>query len=358
MGLLVLLVLCLLLSVISALSNRNLPQEDTSPQLSAVDKTRILETLHLKATLGDQVWQGWGSANIPVIVWNRGYEFLVDYEEGIPSGWSKIDEDLNGLPFFRRFADEPQNFAVQVDNVWTASMATKTTTDVFLIQTFRDMFPPPFKQVFPYRLMIQPSETQIGQLLHETFHAYQYQTAPERIAAAESIHKLGEQYETESERFQSELEKESHLLAAALQAKTANQKIELVRQFLTIRDARRKDNQLSPDLIHYEQWIEWEEGTAKYIELAILKQANAASDYVPVAGMINDTSFEEYQKFKKRWSDELFQLRYQATGETRFYMTGLAQAFLLDDLLPDWHAEYWSDGVFLENLLRSAIEGD
>jgi hypothetical protein len=33
----------------------------------------------------------------------------------------------------------------------------------------------------------------------------------------------------------------------------------------------------------------------------------------------------------------------------------MAQAFLLDDLLPGWKAQYWTEGVFFEDLLRSAL---
>jgi hypothetical protein len=36
-------------------------------------------------------------------------------------------------------------------------------------------------------------------------------------------------------------------------------------------------------------------------------------------------------------------------------MTGMAQALLLNDLMPDWKVKYWSDDVFLEDLLRAAI---
>ena len=72
--------------------------------------------------------------------------------------------------------------------------------------------------------------------------------------------------------------------------------------------------------------------------------------------MKNDPDFRQYQKFNQRWTQEIFQLRYQTTsGESQFYMTGMAQAFLLDDLLPDWKVKCWGDGVFLEDLLRTAV---
>lgn len=346
--------LCLFVSVISTYTNRGLPIEDTSDHLSTLDKARLMESLHLKATLGDQVWDGWGKAETPVIVWNRSYEFLFKNDGNTPSGWSKVtDDDINGQPYFNRVANEPQNFAVQVDDIWTASMATKQTTDVFLIKTFQETFPTPIKQIFPYRILLQPSETQIGGLLHETFHVYQYHVAPERITKAESIHKLGEQYEKASESFDTELKTESTLLADALKAKARPEKVELARQFLAARDSRRKEHHLNNDLIDYEKWLEWEEGTAKYVEVAILKQASISENYHSASEMKVDPDFDQYQKFNNRWSQEMFRLRYQTTpGETQFYMTGMAQAFLLDDLLSDWKETYWEDGIFLEDLLR------
>jgi hypothetical protein len=356
-GFLIILIACLLASAIAALSNRDLPPEDHNAQLGALDKARLLEALHLKSTLGDNVWQGWGSEDAPAMIWNRSYEFLVNYEGYIPSGWSRVTEDdLKGQPYYRRKAKEPQNFAVLVGSTWAASMATKQTTDVFLIKTFQNALPIPLKQIFPYRLLIQPSETQIGTLLHETFHVHQYQMTPARITKAESTHKLADAYWASAEPTQSELKKESSILADALKAKTQADKIDLARKFLEARDARRKDQNLSADFLDYERWLEWEEGTAKYVEVAILKQASKSVNYHALPEMQNDPDFKQYLKFNQRWSQELFQLRYQtSSGETEFYMTGLAQAFLLDDLMPGWKEKYWKDNIFLEDILREAI---
>jgi hypothetical protein len=356
----ILLGVCLLLSVISAISNRNLPAQENPELLSSLDKSRLQEALQLRVALGDEVWPGWGSTKIPVIVWNRSYEFLFDYPGEAPKGWSLITNDnLSGKPYFRRTADDPQNFAVKAGDIWTASMATKNTTDVFMIDTFRDQFPRPIKQIFPYRLLIQPSETQIGSLLHETFHVYQYQLAADRITKAESVHKLEERYESASEAFKAEWKQENVLLANALEAQTAAEKVDLVQQFLATRAARRKDHQLNTELIAYERWLEWEEGTAKYLEVAILKAASESTDYEPLPEMQNDPDFQGYQKFNRRWSQELIQLRYQTTsGETQLYMTGMAQAFLLDELMPDWKDKYWGVDIFLEDLLRMAIAED
>jgi hypothetical protein len=349
--------LCLLLAFVSLISNRNLPTEESFDTLSPLEKARLLEAWHLRATLGDRAWPGWGRAEIPVIIWNRSYEFLSGCKGNIPPGWSKVPgEDLNGQTYYRRAAVDPQNFAIQIGDEWAASMATKQTTDRFLIDTFQENLPIPLKQLFPYRFLIQPSETQIGGVLHESFHVFQYQNAPERMAKAEAAHKRGKEYGTAAEAFQSEWKEESDLLADALEAKTKAEKIELVRRFLAAREARRRNANLDDNLVDYERWLEWEEGTAKYMEVNALRMAGATPAYHALTKMKVDSDFKQYRKVDQRWSQELFQLRYQTTsGETQLYMTGMALAFLLDDIMPDWKDQYWTDGVFLEDLLRQAV---
>ena len=78
--------LCLLLALASMVSNRDLPGEESFDTLSAIEKARLLETLHLKSTLGNHAWQSWGSAEIPIIVWNRSFEFLTNYRGHHPAG--------------------------------------------------------------------------------------------------------------------------------------------------------------------------------------------------------------------------------------------------------------------------------
>jgi hypothetical protein len=349
--------LCLLLSAISAVSNRDLPEADASDQLSDLDNARLLEAIHLRADLGNKIWPGFGEALIPVIVWNQAYEFLVGFQTTPPSDWAPVLDDSFNSQTYSRPADDPQNFAVPVGDAWAASIGSKSGTDAFLIRQFKEMFPPPIKQVFPYRLLIQPSETQIGGVLHEQFHVFQMQNAPERLESAEAAHLLGDRYESAAEAFGAEWKRESALLANALQAETESEKKDLVRQFLDQRDARRADSQHTPELIDYERWLEWEEGTAKYIEVASLKQAFETAGYIPTPAMAADPDFRGYKAFDRRWSQEMIQLRYVTTsGEQQFYMAGMAESFLLDDLLPGWKVQYWKEGIFLEDLLRLALK--
>ncbi len=352
--------LCLFVCSLSALSNRNLPEAGSEDHILELDKARLVETLQLKSALGDKVWQGWGTNETPIILWNKGYEFLVNYPGDPPTGWTIVPEDeLQDKSYYRRPAHDPQNFAIPVGEVWTPSMATKSATDEFLIGVFKDFLPPPIEQVFPYRILIQPSETQIGGLLHETFHVYQIKRAPQRLDTSEAAHKLGDQYRSTAEKFQTEWKQESAILAKALEAKTNSEKAELVKQFLAAREARRKGYQLPQEFVDYERWLEWEEGVAKYVEVAILRAAYQSADYAPLEGMKTDPDFKKYQEFEQRWSREICEVRFQSTlGENWFYQSGMGQAFLLDDLMPDWKEKIFAANVFLEDLLAEAVAAD
>ena len=355
-------VLCLAGAGISALSNLTLPKgPDALDRLDPLDKIRLEETLHLKATLGEAVWPGLGETHIPVSLHNHAYSFLTGFEGEPPADWEVVEGDeFQGKPYYRKAEKEAQNFAIRIGDTWAAGMATKSETDRFIIDLYRGFLPPVIEQVFPYRLLRQPSETQVGGVLHESFHVFQALTAPERLEAAEKAHGLGGTYWRADEQSLDLWKEEMNLLAKALGAKTDEEAAELAKQFLAHRQARRQQAGLTPELIDYERQLEWEEGLAKYVELAFLKQAYETKDYQPIAAMSGDASFKGYQAFKQRWSQEIIQMKLEVNqkGEVSFYQTGMAQAFLLDRLSPGWKANALKNGIFLEDLLKEAAAKD
>ena len=178
----VMLLLCAMAGLVSALSNRNLPVASPAvDRLSDLDKARLAEALHIQQRLGDQIWPGLSEAAIPVLLWNRETSFLVGLDDP-PSDWRIVEADtFFGEPYFRQPTDNPQNFAVPVGDRLAASIATKSETDAFLIQQFQTMLPPLIRDIFPYRAMIQPSEVQISAVLHEGFHVFQSEAAPDKL---------------------------------------------------------------------------------------------------------------------------------------------------------------------------------
>jgi hypothetical protein len=344
---------------LSALSNLTLPAGPAVlDRLTLLDKARLQETQHLKQMLGDVVWPGWGQADIPLLLWNEEYVFLMGYAEP-PADWTLVaDDNFDGQPYYRQPAHDPQNFAVLVGGRWAASMATKWEMDHFMMTQFRTMMPGPLKPVFPYRLLIQPTEVQITGVLHETFHAYVAVVNPIRFSDGGKVYQAEERYWSADTAMREAWSAEIQLLTQAVRAKTDDTAMEFVRQFLAQRDERRQLYKLEPALVSYERELEWLEGLAKYIELRIWREAATSPDYEPLAALVDDPDFKAYATFPQRWSQEVDQLQRQANqeGEVRFYYTGMVQALLLDRLVPDWKARILTEAVGVEDLLREAVQ--
>ncbi len=374
-------VLCLVLLFIaaiglSALSNLILPScSSTIEQLSDLDKARLMEVLNLRMTLGDTIWPGWGSATIPVIQYNEQYAFLVNYDTP-PAGWLKVpQQQQRGGPwepvpgdtfddgiYYRQFLTDPnirpEAFTVLIGECWVASMTTKQWTQISLGNEMRKDLPGIFKHIVPYRLFGQllNSDWHICCVLHESFHAYQGITAPERLAEAETCMSVAVRYPWDEPMFANAWQKELNLLADALLAPLRIETASLARKFLAQRQQRRDIHGLEADLVDFERQREWEEGLAKYVELAVWRLASTTPDYQPVAAMSADRDFKHYKGFTKHWSQEVAQLRRSSQSrDSRFYYTGMAQAFLLDRLVPDWKTKAMTADTFLEGLLLQAL---
>jgi hypothetical protein len=376
----VLLALLLLLVTISALVNRTLPLEsEVIDKLSAAEKARVAEFFHLREQLGNQVWPGWGSADIPVIVYNEAYAFLIGYPDP-PDGWIKVSQNQQlGGPWEPvgddRFGEEvyyrqrlaaggatPQAFTVRVGERWVASMTTMEWMEISLANQLREEMPPVLREIFPYpivvNILVRGSDGYISALAHESFHAYQGIVAPQRLESAEQAGLRSEsRYPWSNGELEQAWQVELDLLHAALEAPTEAEARSLAQQFLARRQSRRDEAHLSSELVAYEAHREWVEGLARYAELEIWHQAARSDLYEPLRPVHELRNFSDYSGFDRRWSQELDQLTRMAgdSGDGRFYYSGMAQAVLLDQLLPDWKTRALQEPLPLEALLAEAV---
>ena len=182
-------------------------------------------------------------------------------------------------------------------------------------------------------------------------------TTPDKFADAELINQYADQYPWDDQSLQADWKTELDFLADALRSNDSTRALELTRQFLALRAARRESANLSHELIAYEQHREWLEGLARYAELETWRQA-FISGYVPLSETNALDDFKSYKGFESRWSWELDQISRMANdaGDGRFYYTGMAQAYLLDQLMPDWKTRVMDDGIWLDDLLKSATQ--
>lgn len=101
--------------------------------------------------------------------------------------------------------------------------------------------------------------------------------------------------------------------------------------------------------VAFERELEWLEGLAYHVELQIGEQA-AADDGAALA-----ESYRAHQL--KQRVDFAFRLRRLGSqgGDRRFYLSGAAQAALLDRLAHGWTGDALESGEALEQLLHEAV---
>jgi hypothetical protein len=118
---------------------------------------------------------------------------------------------------------------------------------------------------------------------------------------------------------------ERKLYIAGTEAEAA----ELARQFLDWRaSSAQVSTGLGVDLVDFEREREWLEGLAKYAGRAKFREA-------------------QLSELKRMTNND---------GEVRFYYTWMAQAVVLDRFMPGWKSLAFEQDVYLEDLLRQAVE--
>ncbi len=319
------------------LSGRGTPQARPTPpssnesELSAQDKTEIDEVFRLKAEAGDQIWPGLAAADLPVILFNARFEFLVGAEHP-PAPWEVLeDQILQGRPCGRRPARNPQNFAVKVGTAYAGRAAT-----LGLMNSRSPMkFGPDFHVVL---------------ILHEMFHAYQADQDAVRFDRALAVYKAEKNYPFQDKDMAAAWVTEGAALAQALKAPAVDEAVRLVKKFLEIRDTRRRAAGLSPELGAYERELEWLEGLAKYAEVRFYELAASRADQTAAI------KFNPRLPFFLQWDFVRLEKQMGAQeGALRFYLSGMAQARLLDRLSPEWKSKTALGRVYLEDLLREVV---
>lgn len=370
--------LCLLAAGISAVINRGLPLQSSTPErLTDADLARLEEALHLRQTLGDSVWPGWGSWDSPIILYNEKYAFLTGLDQPSP-GWIKVPEtavrggaweqvqglSLNGHPVYRQAVSDADRvigaFTVRVGDRWVACLGTNEWSRVSFVRGMRGQLPPGVREVFPYPLVWQflmgATDRYLAALMHESFHAYQGMLLPQKLDAAEQSTRLEGSYPWSASQagWQAELD----ALAAAVRSGERSEQIRLARRFLELRRQRRASLGLSAEQVNYERQREWLEGLAKYAELSI-GLAASNPNYQPTAGLSRlDPQFKGYAEYRSFYQEQLSEVNRLSgrSEETRFYYSGMAQAVILDRLNPAWKPLVMQEGVYIEDVLADTLD--
>lgn len=316
-------------------------------RLSAKDKRLIKETLILKRKLGDNVWPTLSKAKIPVILYNDKYEFLIN--DSALKGWSTVNDRIDKSIYFRKTLDNLTQEIIPLDDKWAGCLAIydRLNRDNYL--KIRKELPPFINQIYPYQYASFSYDLYIVNLLNEIFSAYQAHSFPIYYKKAVNSYKYEDLYPYENQDFSNMWNKEGFYLWKAANSNQIDSVRNYTQKFLNIRDNRRKVFSLSPHLISFEKNIEWLEGLPKYAEIKFyMLSAKLKPDSSLIYFYPDPTHFdEEYKTLKKdlgRQNDDYL-----------LCLSGMAQAQILDKLLPEWKIRFNKKHSSLEDLLRVVV---
>ncbi|MDZ7805500.1 MAG: hypothetical protein U5K71_00115 [Gracilimonas sp.] len=339
--------------------------------LSIEEQHRLQEVDHLRSSVGNKIWPGFGEQKIPIILYNEAYVFLSGLADP-DSGWKKVPFNkqmgtrwtvVESTPSYYRqpiiSSDQvPEAFTVQVGNHYTASMTTKEWTEIELVQLIQNDLPAFIAPIFPYSLITRKlnSDWHISAIIHESFHAFQAENTFEKLRSAEAFITYENSYPWKNPDLREAWARERILLAKILKTSDDQKLRSLTMDWLELREQRRSIFN-DPKLITYEQEREWLEGLAKYAEIQSWLLASDTDLYEPLPELSNDPDFDHYKNGTKNWNHEVKQLQSDLSfSETVFYYSGWAQAEILDRLDPKWKEKAFEPGIYLDDLIRQIIE--
>ncbi|WP_294217967.1 hypothetical protein [uncultured Chryseobacterium sp.] len=189
---------------------------------------------------------------------------------------------------------------------------------------------------------LQSLQQWASMVVHELFHTYQLQHIPTLQYRNQVIHLRGSQLQklyVEQKWFAESIQLENNLLIALLKIKSGKEVRKGLEQYLSLRDARQKKAEsILNDFSIHENFYEKIEGSAKYVELALLENYK----YFPENTYLlrNDPACKKnaYQNFKldkEPW-------QYQTEGINYFYSTGYHLFRILDKLKVDYQSNLFN----------------
>ena len=310
-------------------------QEDYPP-LPPAERARLAEALRLGDLIRDRVWPGWSAAPGPVLLVTDSVEYLVGHERPSDDFRSLGRDAALGREILARARVFPPTLLATfpaVGGVPTAVVGTAARTG-------------------------KRSGDWVLAVLHEQFHQWQYsrpghydQVAALDLAGGDATGRwmLEYPFPYEDARVGMALRGLAVVLAEPLPAPGDARGRALA--------ARRELGRvLTPPQERYLEFQLWQEGVARYIELAA---ARAAAD-APVPGP-DFRALPDYEAYaataarlERDLRDELESLSLPSRRRVAFYPLGAAMARLIAASVPDWRERYAAGPLRLEPLLESA----
>ena len=305
--------------------------------------TAIEEIYHIQETIGKRVWPGWTTAkgSVPFLLKTRDHDFLL-YHPHPPSDFKRIKSKKIDLLYIRKNLDSTDFQTIQK----LAGIQTVVMTE-----------PSPDLEVQRWILAA----------IHEMFHAWQ-------MPQLESNSELNRLFTTNVGQYDNyndlnfPFEYSNDLAMAACRIES-----DRVFNILTNGNLNDSDRRVFKKLFFdifkiqqaviddslkyaYKQKTEWVEGVARYVEASVRLT------------LARDKDFRYMERFQKTYPNEIYfgdetqilpqyinPVKFVGEGvrfRVMFYYSGMGKAFMLDKLIPNWKAKYFTntlDAIIAEN---------
>ena len=295
--------------------------------LPAQDRLRLAEVARLAALVPDRVWPGWSATPMPILLVTDSVEYLVGLEQPGSGFRSGGYDTLLHRPVWLR----------------------QRTLNPALAATFPAVRGVPTIVIGTAERLGKSSTAWVLTVFHEHFHQMQYGWAGYYPGVANLGLTGGDKtgswmldypFPYDSASVQASVQSFARTLARTLN--TPGDRSTAAREALAARDAVRAV--LSPEDGRYLDFQLWQEGVARYVELAVARAAAEAGE--PAESFRRLPDYEPYaaavERIQKALAAELENLSLGEYRRVSFYPLGAALALVLNRGRPDWKSEYFA----------------
>ena len=307
--------------------------------LRQADRVRLAEARRLANGVCDRLWPGWGHTAFQVLLVGDSAEFLV--------GSDRADGEFVSL------GRDPE----QGGQVWTRPRRFPPT----LLATFPAVGGMPTTVIGSAERTAKSSTAWVLTLLHEHFHQWQF-SQPGYYAGVSGLGlahgdttgqwMLDYRFPYDSAPVQQAMRSLATALVRAVEAHPAA-RASAVKDVIDARDTLR--NRLTAADYRYFEFQLWQEGVARYIELAAARAATEAGE--PSTEFRSLPDYESYSRAANRAAlslhRELDHLDLALQRRVAFYPVGAAMALVLEKTRPDWKRAYAQRPFALAALLTA-----
>lgn len=308
-------------------------------ELTAADVMRLTEVEQVLARFGNAIWPDW-SQSPPLLLRKGEHDYLIGHPNP-PEAFERIPgASIGARPVFQRkghLVPVPAATTWEVTGMWCVAVPA--------LHEFQQEVD---QQLGPNAVNLDDA-AYVRVAVHESFHVFAIAT----IGGMDELPNFGPEVDVQQAAsilatisdLDAGYAAEGQALHDGITAKTEEAALRAAAAFLQVRQSRRVNH---PDLIAFEQTLEWTEGLARYADVSLMQLAGKP-DYT---GMIH------YPNSAETWQEFLAQLSDPASIPTglrdRYAILGAGEAFLLDRLMPNWKAKAIPGKTALEELLTEA----